>query len=257
MISFFGRVGGKHYSSKTIIQYIDEETSKNIYVEPFCGASAVFFKKGYESKVEVLNDKDEDIINIFKDIREVDNLNDCDFTPIREVFNIFKEQVEFKSKKERLYRNLYLSKTSFRSDRNCFIGEKNCLLEKHIKTGRNLKKEGYLKKYGDRLKKVNLYSQDYKDIIKKYDTEKTFFYLDPPYSQAHKQKDYKITGVSPKEIYDVVCNIKGKFLLSYDKTTSNIELFKKFNIIDLDVIYSTPKIKNKKLKEILISNYKI
>jgi len=39
-------------------------------------------------------------------------------------------------------------------------------------------------KYKERLKNTIIFSQDYKTIIKKYDSADTLFYLDPPYENS-------------------------------------------------------------------------
>lgn len=58
-IAYFG---GKSRLSKEIIPLIQKHTC---YVELFCGAAWVFFKKP-ESKVEVLNDLDNNIVNLYR-----------------------------------------------------------------------------------------------------------------------------------------------------------------------------------------------
>jgi site-specific DNA-adenine methylase len=61
-LSYFG---GKSRLAKTVISRIPRHTC---YVEPFCGAAWVFFKKP-ESKAEVLNDLDNNIVNVYRVIQ--------------------------------------------------------------------------------------------------------------------------------------------------------------------------------------------
>lgn len=56
-LSYFG---GKSRLAQTVISRIPKHTC---YVEPFCGAAWIFFKKP-ESKVEILNDLDNNIVNV-------------------------------------------------------------------------------------------------------------------------------------------------------------------------------------------------
>jgi len=61
-----------------------------------------------------------------------------------------------------------------------------------------------------------IYNLDYNEIIDKYDSESTFFYLDPPY--FGKELYYINHDFSEKthiELANKLNNIKGKFLLSY------------------------------------------
>lgn len=55
-------VGGKRKLAKTILPLFPEHTC---YVEPFCGGAAMFFMKE-PSDVEVLNDINSDIVNLYR-----------------------------------------------------------------------------------------------------------------------------------------------------------------------------------------------
>ena len=41
------------------------------------------------------------------------------------------------------------------------------------------------------MKNTRILNQDYKTVIKKYDNPDAFIYLDPPYSMAADNNDYK------------------------------------------------------------------
>ena len=57
---------------------------------------------------------------------------------------------------------------------------------------------------------------DYKDIIEKYDSESTFFYVDPPYfGKEEYYINHDFSKKTHRELAEVLNNIKGKFLLSY------------------------------------------
>lgn len=57
---------------------------------------------------------------------------------------------------------------------------------------------------------------DYKDLIKMYDSESTFFYVDPPYMGKEKYYiNHDFNEKTHQELSDVLNNIKGKFALSY------------------------------------------
>lgn len=58
--------GSKWRISKWIISYMPPH---KVYLEPFCGGASVFFRKS-PSKVEILNDVDDDIPNFFKVLRD-------------------------------------------------------------------------------------------------------------------------------------------------------------------------------------------
>ena len=60
------RIGGKHYLTSWITQYIPEHVT---YVEPFCGAGHLLFSKEF-SPVEILNDIDSHLIGFFELLRD-------------------------------------------------------------------------------------------------------------------------------------------------------------------------------------------
>lgn len=74
---------------------------------------------------------------------------------------------------------------------------------------------------------------DYKQIFEMYDSENTFFYLDPPYFKKeflydgceNYSKDFHI------ELRDQISKLKGNFLLSYSDNKFIRDLYKDFDII--------------------------
>ena len=79
-----GRVGGKARLAPWILQFIKEHNF-SIYVEPFCGSSAIYFallNEGIPEQVKargrhfraVLNDADKEIMNLYKTVRDYPEL---------------------------------------------------------------------------------------------------------------------------------------------------------------------------------------
>lgn len=71
-----------------------------------------------------------------------------------------------------------------------------------------------ISKYTDRLKMVQLENLDALDCIKKYDTEHTLFYIDPPYPNANQGHYKGYTQNDLDELIFLLKDIKGSFLLS-------------------------------------------
>lgn len=71
--------------------------------------------------------------------------------------------------------------------------------------------------YKERLFNLSeIYNLDYKEVIKRYDSESTFFYLDPPYKGKESYYiNHNFNEESHKELADTLKEIKGRFLLSY------------------------------------------
>lgn len=85
------------------------------------------------------------------------------------------------------------------------------------------------------------------------------FYLDPPY--VGTENYYKNTnGFGIKEhklLNELLKNIKGKFMLSYNDCELVRELYRGFNIKELKIRYSLNNnvLKRKESKEVLIMNF--
>ena len=71
---------------------------------------------------------------------------------------------------------------------------------------------------------------DYKDIIKTFDDLDTFFYCDPPYFRKYYYEYNFTTDEQHIELANILKNIKGKFLLSYQDRPFITDLYKDFKI---------------------------
>ena len=73
------------------------------------------------------------------------------------------------------------------------------------------------KAYEPHLNKISeILNSDYKEVISKYDSPETFFYLDPPYMGREKYYiNHDFSEKSHYELSSILNNIKGRFALSY------------------------------------------
>jgi len=100
------------------------------------------------------------------------------------------------------------------------------------------------KAYKYHLDKVNdILNLDYKDVIEKYDSESTFFYIDPPYMGKERYYiNHSFTKESHKELANILNGVKGKFLLSYyyfdglEKLYENCRFESKMTIMGTELI---------------------
>jgi len=246
-----GRTGGKSKLKKRIRAMMPPHTT---YIEPFVGGGSVFFSAPADPNVkEVINDKDKDVINIYMDMKKVGDKIDELGAPSKERFNQLKNQKSFSSPSERLRRNLFLSKYSFRADRRNFALSK---VKQAAERRGYVSRKKYMK-YKDRLKNTRILNQDYKSVIRKYDSPTAFIYLDPPYSTAGVHKDYNDNDVKIEDIINTLKTVKGKFILSYDNNAEAKRLARAagFKVMNVTTSYTdgTGGIINK--QELLIRNY--
>jgi DNA adenine methylase len=75
-------------------------------------------------------------------------------------------------------------------------------------------------KYAEAWRDVVIESLDFRDVIRKYDSERTVFYLDPPY--VDRAEEYYGTPFTVNDLRDMatmLTQIRGRFLLKLDYKT--------------------------------------
>lgn len=241
----FGRIGGKSKLKKKIVEYYFPKNYKDlIYVEPFIGAGSIYFYKD-PSKLEIINDLDTQIYTLLKGFKKFDGAKiskDINGLYNKELFDKIKTSKPI-SEYGKFIRTLQLTRTSFFQNMNSYG------VRDYIQSNFN---DNVIK---DRMKDTIILNEDYKKIIKEYDSPETFFYLDPPYDVSDKSY-YAHSNVPIKDVYNALKNIKGKFLLSYNDSIEAKNLFKNYYINYVDTTYThTNHLPDRIKKEMLISNY--
>lgn len=244
------RVGGKSKLRKTILGMIPKHTC---YIELFFGAGWVYFGKE-TSKIEVVNDIDKELINLFRTIKyhapEIDRLLEYEFSG-RDIFEEYKNcTLEYMTEIHRAIRFLYLITQSFGGKGN------NYGYGTTTRPGQQIFYNDMLLKLRDRLKNTYVENLSFEKIIDKYDREHSFFFCDPPYIETC---DYgnKFKEEEHRELSDKLKNLKGKFLLTINDHPLSRELYKDFNIKEVQVNYSVSKEAKArgKYQELIITNY--
>jgi DNA adenine methylase len=263
-INFIGYVGGKFYLKEKIYSILPNHT---IFVEVFGGAANVLLNKP-PSKVEVYNDLNKDLTNLFY----VLSFHYDEFYKkvkfliySREIFNVIKKEIENTKIQsipdvDRAVKVFYLHNTSFSGTGTSFAY--GLAKSRAVIYNRKIKK---LESISKRLKDVLIEALDFEEVIKKYDTKDTLFFLDPPYFGTefyYSTSDLFFEYEDHLRLLQLVKNIKGKFILTtYENELYSTEL-KDFNLITFDVVkYSTATTKltaNKKklrAKEFVYFNF--
>jgi DNA adenine methylase len=244
------RMGGKSRLRKTIIEMIPEHTC---YVELFFGAGWVYFGKE-PSKVEVINDIDRELINLFKMIKhhapEIERMLEYEFSG-RDIFEDYKNAtVGHLTEIHRAVRFLYLITQSFAGKGNHYGYGTNTKPSPHIFY------KGVLSELKERLRNTFVENLSFEKVIEKYDREHTFFFCDPPYFETIGYAD-KFGEEQHLLLRDRLKSIKGKFLLTINDHEKVREWYQGFNIKEVDVKYSVCRDQNArgKYKELILTNY--
>tara|TARA_R110002050_G_scaffold136960_1_gene260294 strand:- start:2075 stop:2890 length:816 start_codon:yes stop_codon:yes gene_type:complete len=226
MISY---IGGKSRMAKWIGEFIPEcET----YVEVFGGAFWVYVNGNINEKPElkevVYNDKNRYMANLFSCFRNPERmlieLNKYE-SQDKMLFNMFQNGLNsLADSKTKFNLNDYDLATKYaycatqvfsgsKILESKFIDLKGKYVSKYDALKRKLQKDSIIEKMNKITKVENL---DYTDLILKYDSPTTFFYVDPPY---WKTENYYSNHDFDSEDHNTLIThlklIKGKFALSY------------------------------------------
>lgn len=188
-------------------------TNISTYVEPFGGMFGIFFALDFTKFKDVnfiYNDKNNLNYLLFKNLKNPDFIELFKNTEVDEDYyrSCLKNMI---TEKDEMLLSLYwlvvlccsspyeIGKDSWRDN-----VEFNILKMKH-------------RAYEYHLSKItDIHNYDYKKVIEMYDSESTFFYVDPPYfGKEEYYINHDFNKETHKELAEVLNNIKGRFLLSY------------------------------------------
>jgi len=222
MNSFMSWVGGKKALRDEVIIRMPPFYEK--YIEVFGGAGWVLFRKSPENEVEVFNDFNSNLVNLYRCVRDdparlkyklryvLNSREDfrwLAFLHKKGVFTRFRDY-------DRAAKFYQLIRYSYASGLDSFASQPHSI-------------------WGDfplidmasrRLQKVIIENQDFEVLIKHYDSPVSFFYCDPPYFATESY--YKDVGFTKKDhirLHDTLAEIKGKFLVSYNDCPEIRELW--------------------------------
>jgi DNA adenine methylase len=259
IIGYFGGKGGKLLTE--IKNFIPE--GYQTYVEPFGGSATVLFAQ--QAPLEVYNDIYENVYSLFKVISDKDLYQQLkekvDITPYCEKLNKeYKQKLKGNdlSLVDRAYYYFYVNRSSVNSVGGFSI---NLVVRRNISksTSDYLSAIDGLEYYNERLSNVVITNKNAIDIIKRYDNENTFIYLDPPYVHSTRTEARYECDMEDEEhliLLETIMNCKSKILLSgYDNEMYDILVENGWNKYKYDINTITGKNKPKTKTETLWYNY--
>lgn len=285
MNSIISWIGGKKALRELIYQRFPKEYGR--YIEVFGGGAWVLFGKQPERELEVYNDFNNNLTNMFQVIKEqpLAFIRELGYLPLngRHMFSLYKEIIE-KQKIDDSYRESEMQNMeAFFTDLQ--VAELSELMEK-VKVDDDVKMAvtffklirysygsgtrtfgsrpydvrkafSQVWKISERLANTLIENKDFEALIYQYDREDAFFYCDPPYFETESQYTVQFSKEDHVRLKDMLANIKGKFLLSYNDCPYIRELYKEFYIEEctrqnnMAMRYD----RNSQFNELLISNY--
>ncbi len=213
-------VGGKYFLRKWLNEKLPEH---KLYCEPFVGGGHLLFRKD-ESKAEVLNDINGNLIGFYKTLQDTKKrtrltriLNAMPYS--RRTWRDLSSRWAYGDLPDdevlRVAEWFYLSRTCFSGDfRAGGFSAPSITGRNPAKTLRNI--TDTLNAVAKRLRYVTFENLGYADCIKKYDSENTLFYCDPPY--LDKEFFYEKNCFSEEDHYalaELLHNAKSKVMVSH------------------------------------------
>lgn len=244
-------MGSKRRLAKRITPLFPEHTC---YVEPFAGAGGMFFSKD-ESKVEVLNDIDGDIVNLYRVVKHHIEPLYLEFKWVLtsreqwEWLNI--TPPESLTDIQRAARFLYLQKLAFGGKAH---GRSYGTATTSRPKLNLLTLENDLVDMHQRLAAVQIERKPWQDIVRQYDRPHTLFYCDPPYWEtAGYGHDFGFEHY--KEMAEMMRSIKGTMLISINDHPDIREVFRGLPMTEITTTYTVGgNGKSTRAAELLISN---
>lgn len=247
MDSFISWVGGKKALRKKILAQFPQDYKR--YIEVFGGAGWMLFAGERRVDLEVYNDIDGRLVNLFRCVKYHPDALQKELEWIhtsREMFSDTRQDIHGLTDIQRAARFYILIRCSFGADLHSF-GARKRDMEKAVH---------YLRDVSHRLNKVVIEHMDFEHLIKVYDRPDALFYLDPPYLNAEGYYVAEFGAEDHMRLHDALCKIKGKFILSYNDCDGMRELYRGYDIMEVDRHDNfTAGASSRRYDELIIKNY--
>jgi len=258
-LSLLPYMGGKQMMVSRLIPLIPPHT---VYVEVFGGGAALLLNKP-PSALEVYNDIDGELVNLFETVRDKPDafLKRAEFLLYSRELNE-RWKAELKDGKvpmdpvERALRFWYLMRSSFAAH-----PYKGWAFSATTDRSRPESMWNGLADIGsihERLKMVEIDHLDFERIIKNRDSPDAFFFADPPYLDAKEYRMGVFTLADHERLLKTLQGCKGKWLMITGNHPDVRRLFKEYGMILTETFQSVEKViggERDKIGHLIIANY--
>ena len=232
--------GGKHYlASRIVREFHPHET----YLEPFGGAASVLLNKP-PSPVEVYNDLDQRITRLFRVLRDSgDELHRrlC-LTPYSE-WEFQRAAEESEDEIEQARRDFVRWRLSLGGRGDSFSFTKHRVRRRmaDVVSGYLSAIDEQLPLIIERLSTVQILCRPALEVIKKWDSDDTLIYADPPYLPSTREKssrevyDCEMTVDDHRELADLLLTCRSKVVLSGYPSPLYEELYGSWRTVGFDI----------------------
>lgn len=223
--------GGKNRLSKWIVGQFSEH---DVYVEPFGGAASVLLNKP-RSRVEVYNDIYGEVVNFFRVLRD----NTAELVKVVEMTPFARSELEASivstSPVERARQFALRSHAGFGTDSVSHLHYKPYFRNYRGPDSTSVASEWAtlpeaIRIAAERFRGVIIENKPAADILPRFDSEKTLYYVDPPYPLGLRRKDlyaFNMSDAEHRNLLDALNALKGAVVVSgfhcplYDEALKN------------------------------------
>ena len=247
MNSFISWIGGKKLLRNKIIEQFPETMDR--YIEVFGGAGWVLFAKDKHAPLEVYNDVNSNLINLYRCVKYHPEALQKELDGILMSRELFFDAIQ----EQRGLTDIQRAAWFFVAIKESF----GTSLDSFGVHSRNMKAAvDYLMLASGRLASVVIENLDFEHLIRTYDRPGALFYCDPPYYDAEKYYPDRFQPEDHVRLHDALKKINGKFIISYNDCPNIRELYKQYNIIEADRMDNLAnKSSAKRYKELIIKNF--
>ena len=247
-------IGGKRGLADRIFPLFPRHSC---YVEPFAGGAALYFLRPVPAEVEVLNDVNGDLVNLYRVVQHHLEEFVRQFKwalSSRQVFKWLQEtRPETLTDIQRAARFYYLQQSAFGGR----VDGQSYGTATTQPPGLNLLRiEESLSAAHLRLSNTYIEHLTWQDCFRRYDRPHTLFYCDPPYWQT---EGYGVPfGFEQYEqMAEMLGQIKGKAIVSLNDHPDIRRVFGRYHIESTDITYTVGGGKGSEAREVLIFSWDI
>lgn len=245
-------IGGKRRLAKHLLPLFPDHSC---YVEPFCGAAALFFMKD-PVKTEVINDINGDIVSLYRVVKNhlEEFIRQFKFAlSSRQIFDWLNDTpVEPLTDIQRAARFYYLQKLGFggKVDGRTFGTATTSPPRLNL-----LRLEEDMSAAHMRLQRVYIEHLPWDAVIKRYDRTHSLFYCDPPYWGTEGYGvEFGLENYS--SMAQLARSIAGKMVISVNDIPEMRESFAGLNFRTVDINYTVGGSgKSSGSRELIITNF--
>jgi len=232
-------IGGKKNLARRICAILDSIPCAT-YAEPFVGMGGIFLRRTSRPRSEVINDAGRDVANLFRILQRhypqfIEFLR-FQLTTRTEFNRLVDTNPETLTDLERAARFLYLQRTAFGGK----VSGRNFGVDKGRPARFNRTTlEPMLEDLHSRLAGVVIECLDFGEFIRRYDSDGTLFYLDPPYWGSEGDYGKHLFGRQDfQRLADALAAIRGRFVMSINDVPEIRDIFAWARIEEVQTTYT-------------------